>query len=264
MTKYNYVVINDSIEDATNKIDAILTASKCSVERIEDLYINDLNIVSISSNDVDEIINNQNMSIEDKENRSPIETGRKYKAICDKKLYVSDSTHQLILYEEDGYESQEAIPTLAMHYDDNIELEYKDISGREIRMIKAMENEVETGKIREIESKEDLLKEYKISEEELKLILGTDWFMLYSENDKNITIHKMLKSPSSGILKKSVKEQREAIKMLMDKDKTISMEIENDRVYKAAKSMVRHMQKRYTMKVADEGNRIRVSEIQAR
>lgn len=38
-SKYNYVVINDSIEDATNKIDAILTASKCSVERIEDLEL---------------------------------------------------------------------------------------------------------------------------------------------------------------------------------------------------------------------------------
>ena len=38
-SKYNYVVINDSIDDATNKIDAILTASKCSVERIEDLEL---------------------------------------------------------------------------------------------------------------------------------------------------------------------------------------------------------------------------------
>lgn len=35
--KYNYVVVNDDIEDAVNKIDAILLASKCSVERIEDL-----------------------------------------------------------------------------------------------------------------------------------------------------------------------------------------------------------------------------------
>ena len=38
-SKYNYVVVNDDIEDAVNKIDAILVASKCSVERIEDLEL---------------------------------------------------------------------------------------------------------------------------------------------------------------------------------------------------------------------------------
>lgn len=38
-SKYNYVVVNDDIEEAVNKIDAILTASKCSVERIEDLEL---------------------------------------------------------------------------------------------------------------------------------------------------------------------------------------------------------------------------------
>lgn len=38
-SKYNYVVVNDDITDAVNKIDAILLASKCSVERIEDLEL---------------------------------------------------------------------------------------------------------------------------------------------------------------------------------------------------------------------------------
>jgi len=38
-SKYNYVVVNDDIIDAVNKIDAILIASKCSVERIEDLEL---------------------------------------------------------------------------------------------------------------------------------------------------------------------------------------------------------------------------------
>ena len=52
--------------------------------------------------------------------------------------------------------------------------------------------------------------------------------------------------------------------MLMDKAKTISMDFENDRVHDAAKSMVRHMQKRYTMKVEEEEKRIRVSEIEMR
>ena len=38
--KYNYVVINDEIINAVKKIEAILIASKCNVDRIEDLEIN--------------------------------------------------------------------------------------------------------------------------------------------------------------------------------------------------------------------------------
>lgn len=40
LSKYNYVVINDEIENAANKIDAILTAEKCRVDRIEEVYLN--------------------------------------------------------------------------------------------------------------------------------------------------------------------------------------------------------------------------------
>lgn len=39
ITKYNYVVVNDSIENAVNKINAILLSEKCRVDRIEDLEI---------------------------------------------------------------------------------------------------------------------------------------------------------------------------------------------------------------------------------
>lgn len=38
--KYNYVVVNDTIENAVKKIEAILLSSKCNVDRIEDLEIN--------------------------------------------------------------------------------------------------------------------------------------------------------------------------------------------------------------------------------
>lgn len=38
-SKYNYVVVNDNIMDAVNKVDAILTSNKCSVDRIEDLEL---------------------------------------------------------------------------------------------------------------------------------------------------------------------------------------------------------------------------------
>jgi len=37
--KYNYVVVNDNIDDAVEKVESILTASKCSAQRIEDLEL---------------------------------------------------------------------------------------------------------------------------------------------------------------------------------------------------------------------------------
>lgn len=40
VTKYNYVVINDEVEQAAAKIDAILDAERCRVDRIEEVYLN--------------------------------------------------------------------------------------------------------------------------------------------------------------------------------------------------------------------------------
>ena len=40
LTKYNYVVVNDTIEVAADKIEAIITAEKCRVDRIEEVYLN--------------------------------------------------------------------------------------------------------------------------------------------------------------------------------------------------------------------------------
>lgn len=40
MTKYNYVVINDHIKDAVNKVKSIISAEKCRVDRIEEVYLN--------------------------------------------------------------------------------------------------------------------------------------------------------------------------------------------------------------------------------
>lgn len=36
---YNYVVVNDTVENAVQKIRSILIASKCSVDRIENIYL---------------------------------------------------------------------------------------------------------------------------------------------------------------------------------------------------------------------------------
>lgn len=38
--KYNYVVVNDRVNNAVNKVKSIITAEKCRVDRIEDIYLN--------------------------------------------------------------------------------------------------------------------------------------------------------------------------------------------------------------------------------
>lgn len=40
ITKYNYVVINDDLDDAIDKVDAIFKAERCRVDRIEEIYLN--------------------------------------------------------------------------------------------------------------------------------------------------------------------------------------------------------------------------------
>ncbi len=40
MTKYNYVVINDEVEIAVKKVEAILIAERCRVDRIEEFDVN--------------------------------------------------------------------------------------------------------------------------------------------------------------------------------------------------------------------------------
>ncbi len=40
--KYNYVVINDILEDAINKVNSIITAEKCRVDRIEEVDLGNM------------------------------------------------------------------------------------------------------------------------------------------------------------------------------------------------------------------------------
>lgn len=39
VSKYNYAVINDKVDDAVNKIESIITAEKCSLQRIQDTIL---------------------------------------------------------------------------------------------------------------------------------------------------------------------------------------------------------------------------------
>ena len=40
VTKYNYIVINDEVSSAVEKVKAIILAEKCRVDRIEDFELN--------------------------------------------------------------------------------------------------------------------------------------------------------------------------------------------------------------------------------
>lgn len=40
VTKYNYVVVNDDLNEAVDKVNSIILAEKCRVDRIEELYLN--------------------------------------------------------------------------------------------------------------------------------------------------------------------------------------------------------------------------------
>ena len=40
VTKYNYVVVNDEIEIAADKILSIIKSEKCRVDRIEEVFLN--------------------------------------------------------------------------------------------------------------------------------------------------------------------------------------------------------------------------------
>ena len=208
--------------------------------------------------DIDAIRYNEDETLEDDECKYPMEAGKKYKGIDDEpeELYVSDSRHQVVLYKVDGYEKANWQPTEPIHIDENIEKNCLELTTAELKMMREIEKEVEESS--DIDTVARLVEEYGVEPEELNAVLGTDWFMLYSEKEESIEVHKMYKSPSSGIMRKSIREQRAAVEMLIKKGKSISMETENDRVHKAAKSMARHMQKKYKMQVTEEGNRISV------
>ena len=38
--KYNYIVVNDKVDTAVDKVESIIKAEKCRVDRIEDIYLN--------------------------------------------------------------------------------------------------------------------------------------------------------------------------------------------------------------------------------
>ena len=42
VTKYNYVVVNDDLDKAVNKVNSILVSERCRVDRIEDIYLNNM------------------------------------------------------------------------------------------------------------------------------------------------------------------------------------------------------------------------------
>ncbi|MBQ7137035.1 MAG: guanylate kinase [Bacilli bacterium] len=60
--KYNYVVVNDKLQVAVDKVKSIITAEKCRVDRIEDIYLNTKE-ESIHEDLMDRDFDNTNLTI---------------------------------------------------------------------------------------------------------------------------------------------------------------------------------------------------------
>ena len=62
VTKYNYVVVNDDVEVAANKVNAILLSERCRVDRIEEVYLNNME-EELHELLVDKILENNDLNI---------------------------------------------------------------------------------------------------------------------------------------------------------------------------------------------------------
>ncbi len=62
VSKYNYVVVNDTVENASNKINAIIIAERCRVDRIEEVYLNTPE-EKIHENIIDKDLKNEEINI---------------------------------------------------------------------------------------------------------------------------------------------------------------------------------------------------------
>lgn len=61
VSKYNYVVVNDKLDEAVDKVEAILRAEKCRVDRIEEVYL-DTKEEEIHELLIDDDFNNTSLS----------------------------------------------------------------------------------------------------------------------------------------------------------------------------------------------------------
>lgn len=58
VTKYNYVVVNDRLDDAVEKVNAIINAEKCRVDRIEEVFLD------TKEEEIHELLMNENFTNE--------------------------------------------------------------------------------------------------------------------------------------------------------------------------------------------------------
>ena len=64
ISKYNYVVVNDNLDDAVSKVEAILISEKCRVDRIEEISVENQEEI-IHEFLIDKDFNNEPLKIED-------------------------------------------------------------------------------------------------------------------------------------------------------------------------------------------------------
>lgn len=66
ISKYNYVVVNDDLNQAVHKVEAILEAERCRVDRIEEVFLNTKE-ESIHENLIDEEFDNSPITLNEKD-----------------------------------------------------------------------------------------------------------------------------------------------------------------------------------------------------
>jgi hypothetical protein len=171
----------------------------------------------------------------------------------------TDAGAQAILYERevDTMKANLATEILALHQDELDEKAGKQISPTDIKTIKNIEREAYNdnpellimGQKRTVE---ELGKLYGYKLEEMHLIKGVDWYMVYAETAEKVHILDTAKTPKSGIVRKSAQEREAAYKMILEKalaGKILITEARESTAYKTVQRMIARKQNRYDIQV---------------
>ncbi|HOJ78779.1 MAG TPA: DUF4116 domain-containing protein [Bacillota bacterium] len=136
----------------------------------------------------------------------------------------TDAKEQAILYKKEVKTVRDNIATgiLAIHRDELNEKVGHQISLTDIQTIRNIEMEAyndnhEMIMMANISTVEELGKLHGSNPEELHVIIGVDWYMVYVENGEKIRLLDIAKTPKTGIMKKSVQERETAIERIFEK-----------------------------------------------
>lgn len=185
--------------------------------------------------------------------------------ILPKENVYTDAKHQAILYERKvkAIHDNRSAGLIALHRDELNEKTGKQISPTDIKTIKNIEREAyndnpEMIMMGEIKTVEELGKLYSYKPEEMRLIKGVDWYMVYAETAETVHILDIAKTPKSGIIRKSAQERETAYERILEKaaaGKTLLTEARERTAYKTVQRMIVRNQNRYDIRVMKDQTR---------